>query len=249
MNKKTKVAVTIDTDWASDEVMEYAIDLLLKYKVKTTWFITNDSNATRKLFDNRDIFEVGIHPNFLFNSTQGSSVEEIMFNLLSIHPQAKIMRTHSLYQSTPMFETVLNKFPGIKIDVSLFLPYEKHISSHRYYTVSGYNRAYIVRIPYIWEDDYEMYLPKPNFKFDMGRFSGNGIKIFDFHPIHIALNSAMLGAYTELRNYCPSGISKLKLKDVSKFRQDDFPGVENFLKSLLSNKSMQFVHIAEELKI
>ncbi len=249
MIKKSKVAITIDTDWVSDEVIEYTLALLLKYNAKATWFITHDSNAIKRLFDCNDMFEIGIHPNFLSNSTQGSTVSEVMSNLLSIHPEAKIMRTHSLYQSSLMFETILKKYPGIKADVSLFLPYEEHVRPHRYYAMSANKMNYITRIPYVWEDDYEMYLPKPNFKFDIGRFSGTGIKIFDFHPIHIALNSVTIDSYARLKSSSASGIPKLKLKDVFRFRQTKCAGVEDFLKGLLCDKKAQFVNIKEKTRI
>jgi len=246
MIKKTKVAVTIDTDWASDEVIEYTFEILLKHRVKTTWFITHDSKIIRRLFSHSDIFEIGIHPNFLPNSTQGSTFSDIMSHLLSIYPKAKIMRTHSLYQSTPMFEAVLKNYPAIKADLSLFLPYEKNINPFKFYVCGG-KSSYIIRIPYVWEDDMEMVLPKPAFKFDIKRFSGKGIKIFDFHPLHIALNSATLGPYEKLKNNS-SELLTVKLNDVFKFRQTKNAGVEDFLKDLLSNQDVRFVHIMEEIE-
>jgi hypothetical protein len=247
MIKKTQVAVTIDTDWASDEVIEYTLEILLEYKIKTTWLITHDSNVIRRLFCCNDIFEIGIHPNFLPNSTQGSGFLDIMSRLLSIYPKAKIMRTHSLYQSTPMFEAVLKNYPAIEIDVSLFLPYEKNITPHKFY-ISGDKKPYIVRIPYVWEDDMEMVLPSPEFEFNIKKFNGKGIKIFNFHPIHIALNSTNLVSYEKLKKDNPSGLLTAKLKDVFKFRQIKRAGIEDFLKNLLSNKDVQFVHIGEGIR-
>jgi hypothetical protein len=247
MIKRTKVAITLDTDWASDEVLDHAMALLLKYKVKATWFITHDSSVIRKLFSYRSLFEIGIHPNFLLNSTQGPTMDKVMLDLLTIYPAAKIMRTHSLYQSTPMFETIIKRYSNIRIDVSLFLPYEKHVRPHKYHTIVGNKNPYIMRIPYVWEDDMELCLPKPDFKFSIERFGGTGIKIFDFHPIHIALNSVAVDSYDILKDRCSGSISKIKLKDVFKFRQTKSVGVEDFLTGLLKSKRTRFTHIAEEI--
>ncbi|MCX6671896.1 MAG: hypothetical protein NTX92_08260, partial [Euryarchaeota archaeon] len=59
-----KNLICIDTDWASDSIIKDIADYLIMNKIKSTWFITHDSPAIRKLLAKPDIFEVGIHPNF-----------------------------------------------------------------------------------------------------------------------------------------------------------------------------------------
>ena len=61
--------LTFDTDWAPDYTIDYVSEKLEKAKIKSTWFITHDSPAIQRLVNN-PLFEVGIHPNFLSNSTQ-----------------------------------------------------------------------------------------------------------------------------------------------------------------------------------
>ena len=46
-----KHLITIDIDWASDEIIDHVSDILLSKKVKATWFITHDSPSIRKLVD------------------------------------------------------------------------------------------------------------------------------------------------------------------------------------------------------
>lgn len=242
-SKIPKTALTVDIDWASDAVIEYTAAILVEHQIKTTWFITHDSPAVRKLFECKSLFEIGIHPNFLPDSTQGKTVEEVIDYLLNIHPEAQIMRTHSLYQSSLMFASILEKYPQIRLDVSLFLPHEKNVLVHKLHINPDFKERYIYRIPYIWEDDIEMLLPDSDFKFDINNFLGDGLKIFDFHPIHIALNTRNLTNYEKFKKSC--SISNASLMDVQKFRESDLRGTENFLMDILNSKNIQFVHLKE----
>lgn len=220
----------MDIDWASDEIIDYCKELLLKHRVKATWFITHDSPAIKEIFKHRQSFEVGIHPNFLPGSTQGSNTQEVMEHLLRICPDAKIMRTHSLYQSSLLFLTIIEKYPQIDKDVSLFLPYAKYTESYRLFL----NQKYITRIPFIWEDDFEMTSKEPKFALDHRFDFRQGAKIFNFHPIHIVLNSCGYENYLKLKN--SHDPKKLSLKQALRFRNKALPGTEDFLRELIARK-------------
>ena len=61
---KGKIFLTLDTDWACDEVLNYVIDIIEEYQnLKVTWFLTNKTKVLERLLKNED-FELGIHPNF-----------------------------------------------------------------------------------------------------------------------------------------------------------------------------------------
>ena len=81
---KNKVVITVDVDWIADEVIEYVANFFRENKLKSSWFITHDSPAIRELFRHPEYFEVGIHPNFMPGSTQGSNVEDVMNYFLKI---------------------------------------------------------------------------------------------------------------------------------------------------------------------
>ena len=53
----------------------------------------------------------------------------------------------------------------------------------------------MVRLPYMWEDDFEMV--RPDGLWDLGEMidRGTGLMIMDFHPIHVYLNSMTLATY------------------------------------------------------
>ena len=121
--------LTIDIDWAPDFAIQEMADILTEKDVKATWFVTHDSAVIRRLLEYKDIFEFGLHPNFLENSTQGSSYREIMDYVHNILPDSRIIRTHALVQSTKLLSMVINEY-SINTDVSLFLPLSPDITPH-----------------------------------------------------------------------------------------------------------------------
>jgi len=187
------IFITIDVDWAPDFVIDFVADVLIEYQVKSTWFITHLSPAIEQLALLPDLFEFGIHPNFLNGSTQGKTPSEILDYCFKIVPRAKCMRTHSLVQSSPLLGEILQRTP-VEIDVSLFLPHVPNLQPFEYHA----NDKSLLRVPYFWEDDYETGRPKPIWRFS-SLASSEGLKVFDFHPIHVYLNSHNLDAYSQLK--------------------------------------------------
>jgi peptidoglycan/xylan/chitin deacetylase (PgdA/CDA1 family) len=68
---ENRVCVTLDVDWASDAMIDQTARILLEHEVPATWFITHASAAVDRLRDHPELFELGIHPNFLPGSTHG----------------------------------------------------------------------------------------------------------------------------------------------------------------------------------
>jgi len=168
--------LTFDVDWAPDFIIDEVVDFLVEKGVKATWFITHDSPSIRKLLDHNEIFELGLHPNFLPNSSQGSNVKEVMNNLKKIIPESKIIRTHALFQSTYLFRNLVKDF-NIKIDSSLLLPNTSNLEPHKIYFDDQNNE--LVRVPFFWEDDIEMYNPQKSLSLENERYHVNGLKIFE----------------------------------------------------------------------
>lgn len=193
------IFITIDVDWACDEVIEYTIDFLEKNNAKATFFITHSTPLLEKLRKS-DLFELGIHPNFqwLLNGTsQYKDMEAVLENILSIVPEAKSVRSHSLVQSSPLLE--LFKIKGLLYDVNLFIPWYSNIEL---YPIRHWNG--LCRLPYFWEDDVQC----------ISHLNGNingwnidnllqhkGLKIFNFHPIHLYLNTEQIQRYEEAKKY------------------------------------------------
>jgi len=238
--------LTFDVDWAPDFVIDEVVDFLLEKKLKATWFITHDSPSIRKILEHKEIFEFGLHPNFLSNSSQGTNEKEVMNNLRKIIPDSKIIRTHALFQSTYLFRNLVKNF-DLKIDVSLLLPDTPNLQPHKIYFDEQNNE--LIRVPFFWEDDIEMYNPKKSLSMKSERYHVEGLKIFDFHPIHIFLNSNNMENYESLKKSKP--LLSLKPNEVKPFVNEKSTGINNFFKEFcdyILNKQKQSFTISEIIR-
>ena len=194
----TAPVLTLDVDWASDAVIDAVAGLLVERRVRSTWFVTHESQAVDRLRARPDLFELGIHPNMLPGSTHGSSESEVLTHMRTILPGATVMRTHGLYQTANFLAKAALDF-GITIDASLYLPHSSHLQAHCLRT----GGARLWRVPYFWEDDDEMFEDEPIWTASDPRIAGPGLRVFDFHPVHVALNTGRFERYDELRRARP----------------------------------------------
>lgn len=218
-----KTVLTFDTDWCSDTMIQHVMDKLESLEIKSTWFITHDSPVIQSMKENK-LVELGIHPNFHPNSTQGKDFDDIMKNLLQIVSDAKAVRTHTLLWSTRYMEKF--KDYGIKYDSSLLLPYMLDIKPHYY------NYYDLTRFPIYFEDD--IAIQEKRFGVDL---KSEGLKIFNFHPIHIYLNSIDISYYNKVKNS----------QSIETCKNNSGFGVERFFDLLIQNipKSMFLSEVAE----
>lgn len=186
--------VTLDLDWAPDAAIDACAELLRSHGVPATWFVTHASPAVERL-RGHDGFELGIHPNFLPGSTHGETVEEVLDHCLALVPDATSMRTHSLVQSTQILAAVLERTP-IRADVSVYLPRAPWVAPVEYV----WRGRTLVRVPYVWEDDVEL---ENGTLLDGIDLDGPGLKVFDFHPAHVFLNSGSMEPYRSVARGLP----------------------------------------------
>ncbi|MDF1845436.1 MAG: hypothetical protein P1U77_28835 [Rubripirellula sp.] len=230
--------ITFDMDWAPDFVIEEVSSMLRRHNVKSTWFVTHDSPAVRELQNEPDLFELGIHPNFLPNSSHGSTVREVIKHCLEIVPDAQACRTHCLIQSAEILDELIQQ--GIKMDASLLLFGAKHLEPVRYYSSSGS----IWRVPYCWEDCCQLHKPGPLINdLTSHPFRGDRPRVFAFHPIHIYLNSVSMMSYRNAtRNTKP--LNQQTETELSPHTNHDF-GIRNLFTGLLQasqkNASSKFL--------
>lgn len=192
------IAITLDIDWAPDFAIDAVADQLIENNVKATWFVTHSSAAIQRLQQRPDLFELGIHPNFLPGSTHGQTPEEVLRHCLKIVPEAECIRTHGLVQSTQLLSQVM-RLTSIKSDVSLFLPYANNLQPVNYH----WEGRTLRRIPYYWEDDFEIGQIDPCFHVRASLVNEAGLQIFNFHPIHIYINSCGAASYESIKRMHP----------------------------------------------
>lgn len=227
---KNGLAVTFDVDWAPDWAVDLCRELCNRYSRPATFFATHPSDILHDI-KAQPRLEVGIHPNFLPGSSQGGNERDVLDYCLKIVPNAKSMRTHCLIQSSHLFFLVAHEFPSIQTDVSIFLPLHENLSATDLY----YSGKRLTRLPYFWEDD--VFAEWPGWAWDVAPVrERRGMKIFDFHPILVALNAADLSGYRKLK----ASMSGRRLNEVSKSEVAPFVnrglGALTFLESLLAGE-------------
>ena len=201
------IAFTSDIDWAPELVIKDTINLFEKFNVKCTFFCTHDSSVLKSC--NRDLFELGIHPDFnncLFEG-KGPFPKERIQNLLKIYPEAIGIRSHSMTQSSRLLTLFIQM--GMKYDSNQFLPYNSNIEPYDCWTG-------LKRIPYNWEDDIHF---EYNMSFDydlLKNYKGDQFLILDFHPIHIYLNTDSSNTYANAKHCYQNPSELLKYRNVKK---------------------------------
>lgn len=229
ISKNYPVAITFDVDWAPDFAIIECADICKKFSVPATFFVTHPSEVIKELQGER-LFEFGIHPNFLKETTHGNNEVEVIKHCLDIVPDACLMRTHGLYSYSNLYRDILENFPQIKIDFSIFLPGNNYCKPFKFYNTKG-NNSYIIRVPYQWEDDvYFLESPQKNILVEEASY-----QVFNFHPIHVCLNSCDSVKYTSMKKNIKSnrlcGISELL--DMGAYINNDI-GTKTWLLSIMS---------------
>jgi hypothetical protein len=217
-----KIFITFDIDWASDIVLEYTLDIIEEHDVSCTFFVTHETPLLKRLRKNPKI-ELGIHPNFNFllsgDFRYGKTFDEVIDYYFNIVPDAVSCRCHSLVQSSNILEGLSNK--GIKFDLNLYLPPE--VTAHPFL---HFNKK-ILRLPHFWEDDIHAL---SGMKWNPMEFLNKpGLKVFDFHPIHVFLNMEILDRYIKAKKY-NNDYTKLK-----SFVNQTETGTKFFLENLIKN--------------
>lgn len=192
--------LTFDIDFAIDEVIEDTIELLSEFNVRSTFFMTGATPLIEKIRTDRNI-DVGIHPNFnpLLDGTLGEngSAAEVVGSLMSLFPEARSVRSHSLAQSSHLHQ--LFSDAGLTHDSNTLLPSGQVGASSPWVDWSG-----LTRVPYHWQDSLYFLLentkhPEPSVT-DL-ILTGDGFFVFNFHPIHVYLNTESLPRYEAARPF------------------------------------------------
>jgi hypothetical protein len=217
---RDKWFITLDVDWAHDEVFGHAIDLVEEAGICATWLITHESGCLERLTSN-PLFEVGIHPNFnglLSGEAAGLQAppREIISDLLRFVPEARVVRSHSLAYSSRLSDIFLES--GLTHDLNSYIPSDaaKFISPWK--LPNGQ-----IRVPSRWEDDLEFPIKAVP---DWSRWGG--VRVLNFHPIHLFLNTESLRRYEKTRVFHRSP------KDLLRSRNDGL-GTESVFASLVSS--------------
>ncbi|MFC1935438.1 hypothetical protein ACFLX9_01550 [Chloroflexota bacterium] len=182
------IAISLDTEWVPDEVLDYALDIILSYRVKLTIFATHKTSLLRGL--DRSQVEIGVHPNFRpLALDDKEACQRTIANLLDMYPEAQGVRCHSLVSSIPLSDLFASM--GFKYECNMFLPYQPGLTPYRLW--NG-----LVRIPIYWQDDLHCMYGK-GFDLEPDLVNGPGVKVFSAHPPQIFMNVEKQSRYLEAK--------------------------------------------------
>ena len=215
-------ALTSDVDFVSDDFLEIAYQPLKKLPL--TVFMTGKSEYLEKEIQKNTLWEVEPHPNFCSGSTHGNSQKEVFETIKAFQGEGMGFRCHKYYSSNEIEEEFVQQgfayASNICTDLSNISPF--------------WDRCGIFQIPIFFEDGgYLKYHGIPKVEEISKKMTQDGIYVFNFHPIHLVLNSF---DFNEVRCFKDSMSSKhyssLSAKDAFLYRNTGY-GVADFLKELL----------------
>lgn len=183
---------TADIDWAPEWAIESLVTFFEQRRVPLTPFLTHDSPTLRKHYGSkRRARYVGLHPNFLPNSSHGSTVDEQIDHCIRLWPDARCYRSHSFFEHGQVSQGFFNR--GFRYDSNLCLFLQPLCTPLVHATG-------LVRFPVFWEDDTHALRRLP-FSLDTLRaaLARPGMKIFNVHPFGFALNMPSFDHYQKTR--------------------------------------------------
>lgn len=189
------VFLTFDMDWACDAILADTLGMVERYKVSATWFVTHETTLLERLRNNPK-FEMGIHPNFNFllngDFKNGSSADEVVERIMKIVPEAHSLRSHSLTWGDGISQVIRKR--SIKIVSNVMIPEQNQIVLHPWQDWYG-----ITHTPYFFQDSSCFYFKHNS---SINELSvRDGLKVFNFHPIHVFLNTESMDRYERTRPF------------------------------------------------
>lgn len=173
------VVVTVDTEWCPDTVIADTVDLLDAHDVPATLFSTHADGI------DAGRHERALHPNFLAADTGEA---EALDAVATAYPAATGLRAHNMYVHSP-----LRSHYG-----EYDLWYE---SNYAAYLVDDLEPFWmfgeVVQLPVYFMDDTWLRLrddPEALPSVDV-LLTGPGLRVLDFHPIHVYLNTPDIDYY------------------------------------------------------
>ena len=220
---QNKIFLTFDVDWAHDEILNDTLDLVEQAGVSATFFMTHKTPLIERIHGNEKL-EMGIHPNFNFllqgDNCKGRNISEIISNLLDFIPNCKSVRSHSITQSGPISDAF--REVGITHESNDYIPESSGIGLKPWIAANK-----MIKVPYNWADEHTFNNSNIHVPSDA---CTNNLKVFDFHPVHVFLNTNQIEQYDNSRNHHRNP------RELIKFRSE-ITGTRDYLKTLLHFKT------------
>ena len=217
-----RLFVTIDLDWASEIVIEETMDWFSQNKIPVTVFATHESKA---IVERMDAIDVGLHPYFSPNSSQGSNPEEIIENLSQISTNIPVYRSHRFLDSNQIRENMakmgMRASSNVCTDLDPVAPF--------------IHRSRMLEIPITFEDG--NFLERKYNLDSCGEIieliSKCDIFVIAIHPMHFVLNTPHYQWMRDIKDSTTRiSWNNMTCDEVAKLRHSGW-GIASFVKQLL----------------
>jgi len=208
---QSEVLISLDMDWAPDALIEDSLQLLNERGIRATLFLTGPTAV--------DLtgHEIALHPNYI-----GPDLESPIAKLLDLFPDAAGARSHALffsYRLTEVYERL-----GIR--------YQSNVLAYKQNDLRAFQISRkVAEVPIYFMDNILLVMEPGQTHFKLHDLGLNepGLKVFDFHPIHIYLNTDCIERYTKAKPFyhAPS--------DLAPLRNRQKPGIRDLFINLLDS--------------
>ncbi len=187
--------LTGDQDWAPTWTVERELRTAAEVGSAVHLFATNDDPLVREPPPG---LTLGIHPNFLPGSSHGDSAEAVVKHCRELVPGSTTCRTHGFAEST-YWLAALGRH-GIRADSNTCLMLQPGI-------VPLMHASGLLRFPVFLEDDVLMHWAGgvPPLDAVAEHLFTPGLKILNFHPAHVGINSRSVAHYQAVRRSLSDG--------------------------------------------
>jgi hypothetical protein len=218
LNGHKSACITMDVDWAPDDILKSVFDWFIDNKIKITAFITHESIVAKE-YSSSEFIEIALHPNF----SKALDPNEKVSQLLKEYPNSVGSRSHRNIIGRDFTDALFDHM--IKYDSSKLIWRAKNVEIHPIYNK-------MVEAPYIWEDGVHLELDETTDPSKMN-FNHAGLKILNIHPVLFYLNFV---GFKQLKKFTSqftdlTSVSKEKFDTV---RQTTF-GIGDFSKQMFLN--------------
>lgn len=214
------VCLTLDTDFASAETIQYTTAIFSEYGLPFSLFCT-DANVNNVDAATLTMCEIGLHPNYrrFFEEPERrpQSPADLMSELVDIFPDAKTVRSHSLVRSSTLSPLFLEF--GMTHESNIFISPPRGARVFSWRDFSG-----MVQVPIIFSND-QLLANKVSTPLDLHN-NVRGLQVYLFHPIHVLLNSSNTKSYQEAKKGYTDWEYLVSLRNVGR-------GTETILRDLL----------------
>lgn len=228
ISKLNAICFTIDIDWAPEYAIENIITFFMENHIPLTVFSTHKSPYLESIAKTSKI-DIGIHPNFIFPSTQGSNQDAIISFCQKIHPNAESFRCHRWYSNNDIYDKLY----------SLGFKYESNVCTAFDLLPPFIHRSGLISFPTFFEDGAYLYHQLDlNFENTKFLFDSRGLRIIDLHPMHFAINTPNFKYMRNIKDsLTPNEWNNLNCDNIKKLLYRGL-GITDYIKHLV-----EFIHI------